>query len=335
MSFANIIGQDRAVRLLRGMISEGHVDGSYLFIGPGGVGKRSAGIEFAKAINCDKKESDGCEECASCGKIKSSNHPDVFIIQKEKEFSFIKIDRIRDIIYQAGMKPYEAWKKIFIITDAEDMNEESQNALLKILEEPRENQVFILTSSRISGIMATVVSRCRAVKFNLLSQVQIQRFLIERRGFEESEAVLFSHMALGSLGRAIAFKENDEIRERDRMLNDFFFKKRAIFREEVCDEKKYADIEESLGALLSWYRDLLVSKFIPLDSKHLTGFTEDRDIFLNVDRVEEIFSYSSRFTAAKLEKDIASVMNTINHVRRNVNPKMALFNMALELCSPL
>ena len=242
MSFANIIGQDRAVRLLRGMISEGHVDGSYLFIGPGGVGKRSAGIEFAKAINCDKKESDGCEECASCGKIKSSNHPDVFIIQKEKEFSFIKIDRIRDIIYQAGMKPYEAWKKIFIITDAEDMNEESQNALLKILEEPRENQVFILTSSRISGIMATVVSRCRAVKFNLLSQVQIQRFLIERRGFEESEAVLFSHMALGSLGRAIAFKENDEIRERDRMLNDFFFKKRAIFREEVCDEKKYADI---------------------------------------------------------------------------------------------
>lgn len=320
MSFTSIIGQDRAVRLLRDTISHGHADGSYLFIGPEGVGKRSAGIEFAKAINCERNGSDGCEECVSCGKIISLNHPDVFIVQKEKESSFIKIDRIRDVIYQAGMKPYESRKKIFIIIDAEDMNEESQNALLKILEEPRENQIFILTSSAVSGILATVVSRCRVVKFNLLSQAQIQGFLVERRGFEENEAVLFSHMALGSLARAIAFKENSEIAERDRMLDDFFFKKRAIFREEVCDEKRYADLEESLGALLSWYRDLLVSKF-----------TEDINIFLNVDRMEEISSYSSRFTAAKLERDIMSVMNTINRVRRNVNPKMALFNMALEL----
>ncbi|MCX5692916.1 MAG: DNA polymerase III subunit delta' [Candidatus Omnitrophica bacterium] len=322
MSLKDIVGQDRAVRLLHELISEDHAGGSYLFIGPRGVGKRTVSIEAAKAINCEKKGLDACEECVSCGKINSSNHPDVFIIQKEIGSSFIKIDKIRNIIYQAGMKPYEAGKKIFIITNAEDMNEESQNALLKILEEPRENQIFILTSSRISGILATVVSRCKTVKFNLLSQVQIQRFLVERRGFEESKAILFSHMALGSLGRAIAFKENDEIRERDKMLNDFFFKKRAIFREEVCDEKKYADLEESLGMLLSWYRDLLVSKF-----------TEDKNIFLNVDRMEEIFSYSAGFSADKLEKDISSVMDTINHVRRNVNPKMALFNMALELWS--
>jgi DNA polymerase-3 subunit delta' len=127
-------------------------------------------------------------------------------------------------------------------------------------------------------------------------------------------------MALGSLGRAIAFKENDEIRERDKMLNDFFFRKRALFREEVCDEKKYADLEESLQMILSWYRDLLVSKF-----------TEDKNVFLNADRIDEIFSYSARFSADKLERDISSVIKTINYVRRNVNPKMALFNMALEL----
>jgi len=320
MSLKDIIGEDRAVRLLREMISEDHVNGSYLFIGPGGTGKRTTAIEFAKAVNCEKKGSDVCEECVSCAKINSLNHPDVSIIGAEKESRFIKIDKIRNIIYQASMKPYEARKKIFIITNAEDMNEESQNALLKILEEPRENQIFILTTSRISGILPTVISRCKAVKFNLLSQVQIQRFLVEKRGFEESEAVLFSHMALGSLGRAISFKENDEIRERDRMLNDFFFKKRAVFREEVCDDKKYADIEESLGMLLSWYRDLLVAKF-----------TGDKDIFLNVDRADEIFSYSSGFSVDKLEKDIFSVMNTINSLRRNINPKMALFNMALEL----
>jgi DNA polymerase-3 subunit delta' len=313
------------------MIEKDEIDGSYLFVGPMGVGKRTLSIEFAKAINCEKKGLDACEECISCSKINSLNYPDLFIIQKEKESSFIKIDRIRDIIYQASLKPYEARKKIFIITEAEDMNEESQNALLKILEEPRENQVFILITSRISGILPTVVSRCKAVKFNLLSQAQIQELLIKRHGFNEDEAVLFSHMALGSHSRAIAFKDKDGIRERDRMLNDFFFRKRAIFREEVCDEKKYPDLEESLQMLLFWYRDLLVSKFTPLDSKHLTGFTEEKALFLNVDRMEEIFSYSARFSADKLGGDISSVMKTINYVRRNINPKMALFNMALEL----
>ena len=320
MSLKDIIGQDRAVGLLHGIISGNQAGGSYIFIGPRGVGKRTASIEFAKAINCEKREIDACDGCISCGKINSSNHPDVFIMRKEKDSSFIKIDKIRDIIYQASLKPYEAWKKIFIINNAEDMNEESQNALLKILEEPRENQIFILTTSRISGILPTVISRCKAIKFNLLSQARIQGFLIEKRGFNESEAILFSHMALGSLGRAIAFKENDDIRERDKMLNDFFFRKRALFREEVCDEKKYADLEESLQMILSWYRDLLVSKF-----------TEDKNVFLNADKIDEIFSYSARFSADKLERDISSVMKTINYVRRNVNPKMALFNMALEL----
>lgn len=320
MSFSNIIGQDRVIRLLHSIIEKDGISGSYLFAGPDGVGKRSVGIEFAKALNCEKKGQDACEKCASCKKINSSNHPDIFIIQKEKESSFIKIDKIRDIIYQASLKPYEARKKIFIIIEAEDMNEESQNALLKILEEPRDNQVFILTTSRVSGLLPTIISRCKIIKFNLLSQVQIQGLLMERHGFNEDEAVLFSHMALGSHGRAIAFKDKDEIKERDRMLNDFFFKKRAIFREEVCDERKYSDIEESLHMLLYWYRDLLISKF-----------TEDKNIFLNTDRIHEIFSYSASFSIDKLERDISSVMKAMNYIRRNVNPKMALFNMALEL----
>ncbi len=320
MSFNNIIGQDRAISILHNMIAKNEIDGAYLFIGPDGVGKRSAGLEFAKSVNCETKDPDACKGCASCNKVDSMNHPDVFIIQKEKDSSVIKIDKIRQIIYQASLKPYEAGKKIFIITEAENMNEESQNALLKVLEEPRENQIFILTTSRVSGILPTVISRCKAVKFNLLSQALIQELLMKRQGFDESEAVLFSHMALGSFARAVAFKEKDEIRERDKILNDFFFRKRAIFREEVCDEKKYSDLEESLQMLLSWYRDLLISKF-----------TGNRDLFLNTDRIEEIFSYSAGFSAKKIESDMSSVIKAINYLRRNINPKMALFNMALEL----
>ncbi len=316
----DIAGQDSAIRMLRGMIERDQVNGTYLFAGPDGVGKRTAAVEFAKAINCETKGIDACGECASCRKIDSLNHPDVSIIQKEKGSNFIKIDRMRDVIYQASLKPYESRKKIFIITDAEDMNEESQNAVLKILEEPRENQVFILTSSRISGILPTIISRCKIIKFNLLGRDAICELLVNRHGFSESEAVLFSHMSFGSIGRAIAFKEKEAIRERDRMLNDFFLRKRAIFREEACDDKKYSDLEGSLYLLLSWYRDLMVSKF-----------SDDKDIFFNTDRMAEILSYSARFSAKKIERDMYSVIKAINYLRQNVNPKMALFNMALEL----
>ncbi|MDP2910762.1 MAG: DNA polymerase III subunit delta' [Candidatus Omnitrophota bacterium] len=320
MSFTNIIGQDRSVKILKSAVANRELNGAYLFLGPEGVGKSAAAIEFAKALNCEKNNPDACDECASCNKVNSMNHPDVFIIKKEKDSSYIKIDKIRDAIYQASLKPYEGRKKIFLIIDADDMNEEAQNALLKLLEEPRENQILILTTSRISGILPTVVSRCKAVKFNLLGQNQIYGLLMKRQGFTEDEAVLFSHMALGSPGRAIGFKEKEGIKERDRMLNDFFFRKRAMFREDVCDEKKYLDLEESLNMLLSWYRDMLVSKF-----------TESRNVFLNADRIEEIFSYAARFSADKLTRDMGSVMKTINYIRHNVNPKMALFNMALEL----
>ena len=320
MSFSNIIGQDIVIKALKGMISHAQLSGAYLFLGPDGVGKRTASIEFAKAINCETNSIDSCDKCVSCNKIDSLNHPDIFVIKRGKGTSSVKIENIREIIYQASLKPYEGRVKVFILLDAEDMTEEAQNALLKLLEEPPQNQILILTTSRISGILSTVLSMCKVLKFNLLNQAQIQEILVKRHNFNDEEAGLFSHMAMGSPGRALAFKERDWIKERDSIVNDFFFKKRALFKEEVCDEKSYQDIEESLQLLLCWYRDLLISKF-----------TGDRNLFLNIDRFEEIFSYAAKFSTKKLERDLKSVINTLGYIRRNINPKMALFNMALEL----
>jgi len=320
MSLTSIIGQDVAVRQLRNMINSAQLSGAYLFLGPDGVGKRMASIEFSKSINCEANNTDCCDTCISCAKINSLNHPDVFIIEKEKGSSNIKIEKIREMIYQASLKPYEGRKKVFIILDAEYMTEEAQNALLKLLEEPPANQILILTTSRISGMLQTVLSRCKVLKFNLLSQAQVKEILVKKHNFNEEEAMLFSHMAMGSPGRAVAFRQRDGLKERDRMLNDFFFKKRALFKEELCDEKNYEDLEESLRMLLCWYRDLLVSKFTP-----------ERNIFLNIDKYEEIFSYGANFSAGKLERDLRSVIKTLGYVRKNINSKMVLFNMALEL----
>jgi len=310
MPFENIIGQDIAINSLKGIIAQDTARGSYLFFGPDGIGKRATAIEFAKAINHD--------EVAS-RKIDSGNHPDVFIVYPEGKASSIKIEKIREIIYQASLKPYEAEKRIFIISDAEAMTLEAQNALLKLLEEPPQNHILILTSSNAAALLSTVLSRCKVVKFYSLSQDRIQEFL-EARNMEEKEAVLFSHMAMGSLGRAMELKEGDIIARRDQIVNDFFLRKSALLKENVLSGDLLKNIGQSLYMLLCWYRDLLVSKF-----------TQEPSELLNADRSREIFSYASRFSREKLQKDVLVIMKTIGHVRANVNPKIALFNLAVEL----
>jgi DNA polymerase-3 subunit delta' len=319
MSFANIIGQDIAVKSLKNIISQHQARGAYLFLGPDGTGKRTTALEFAKTLNCENITLDACDRCIPCNKINSMNHPDVFMVFPENRFGSIKIGKIREVIYQSSLKPYEGKKRIFVINDAESMTEEAQNAFLKLLEEPPENHIFILTASNIAGLFSTVVSRCKILKFYLLGSNQIQEFLI-LAGIDQEKATLFSHMAMGSLGRAMDYKEKDIIAQRDRMVNDFFLRRSVLLREDVLNENVDKDPEESLYLLLCWYRDLLISKFM-----------QDQNKLLNIDRSREIFSYADRFSQSKLQRDLLSIMNTIDYIRRSINPKIALFNMAVEL----
>ncbi|MFH1782794.1 MAG: DNA polymerase III subunit delta' [Candidatus Omnitrophota bacterium] len=319
MSFNDIIGQDIAVRSIKSMIEKDEVRGSYLFLGPDGVGKRTLALEFAKAINCEGHGEVPCDECASCRKIKEGNHPDILSIYPEGKSRSIKIDIIREIIYQSSLKPYEAKKRFFIINDSSSMTEESQNALLKLLEEPPRNHILILTALNTAGLLPTVCSRCKTLKFYLIQKNRIEE-LLKKRDICDMEAVLFSHMSLGSIGKAFSFKEKDMISKRDKVINDFFFKKTAILRENVLDRDGKEDIEDLLYILLSWYRDLLIAKF-----------TGDKESLLNIDRAEEIASLEERFSKERIEKDIFNIMDTASNIRRNVNPKLALFNMAVEL----
>lgn len=319
MPFKNIIGQDVAIKALENLIAQEKARGSYLFLGPDGVGKRTSSIEFAKAINCKDKGQDACCDCVSCNKIDSGNHPDVFLVHPEGTSYSIKIAKIREIIYEASLKPYEARKRVFIINDAEGMTEEAQNAFLRLLEEPPRNHIFILTVSNSAGLLPTVLSRCKILKFYLLSQSQIQENLLAR-GVDAEKAMLYSHMAMGSLGHAVKIKEENIIARRDQMVNDFFLRKTALLHESVLKEARGEDLEGSLFMLLYWYRDLLVSKF-----------TEEPGRLLNIDRSRDIASYAARFSEGRLVKDLLNITRTIGYIRQNVNPKIALFNMAVEL----
>lgn len=145
MSFEDIRGQDRAISLLKGSIASGRMSHAYIFYGPGGIGKSLVAMNFAKALNClGDSESRPCDACAPCKKADASNHPDILLLKPEKEGGSIAIDDVRALIKDASLKPYESRKKFYIIDEASSMKEEAASALLKTLEEPPSDSVFIL-----------------------------------------------------------------------------------------------------------------------------------------------------------------------------------------------
>ncbi len=189
--FNNIIGQDLAIQILTSAVSKKHLAPAYLFSGPEGVGrKKTAKIFIETLINSESSREDIKR------KIESLNHPDLMWIEPlytyqgsqiskrqvklenitTKAPPQIRLSQIKKIIEFLGRKPLEAKKGIVIIEDIETMNESAANALLKTLEEPKEG-LFILITSRLEKLLATIRSRCQLIPFQRLNDDQVKQII--------------------------------------------------------------------------------------------------------------------------------------------------------------
>ncbi len=209
MSFDVVQGQDRAVALLRRALRARRIAHAYLFAGPPGVGKMTAALEFARALVCPNgaDAADACGVCSHCGKASRGTHPDIHVIEPEGAGRQIKIGVFRDrltgegLLKDMSLKPNEAGRKVVLIDDAHAMNEEAANCLLKTLEEPPPESVFVLVTPRPDALPETIVSRCQIIRFAALQPELIRRRL-EREGFEPGTAQFLAGSSGGSLGRA-------------------------------------------------------------------------------------------------------------------------------------
>ncbi len=181
MSFNDIVGQERAIKILTKSLKENKISSSYIFVGSEGTGKKLAAIEFTKAVNCLNlsEDSEACEDCQSCSEISKQRSPDLKIIEPIK--SSIKIEQIREMRKEIGLKPFKNRKKIYIIDKAEKMTIEASNCLLKTIEEPPCYAIIILICSKIDPILPTIVSRCQIINFGLISSYKIKEFLLNKR----------------------------------------------------------------------------------------------------------------------------------------------------------
>ncbi|MFZ6006910.1 MAG: ATP-binding protein [Nitrospirota bacterium] len=209
MALGEIIGQDRALRILLGTLKRNRVPSSVLLSGDSGIGKRLAAINYAKAVNClEPVDFDCCDKCMSCKKIDSEMHPDISMIVPENDV--ITIETIRNTQEVISLKPYEGRKKVLIVDDADAMNIYAANAFLKTLEEPPEDSLIILISSNPERLPDTIRSRCVNVRFYPLPVDGCREVVLKKGDFANINFIL--NLSMGRPGLAVSrdfIKENE------------------------------------------------------------------------------------------------------------------------------
>ena len=211
MSFNDIVGQERAIKILTKSLKENKVFSSYIFAGNEGTGKKFTAIEFIKAVNCLNlnKNLESCENCQSCNEINKQYCPDLKIVEATK--NSIKIEQIREIRKDIELKPFKNRKKVYIIDKAEKMTLEASNCLLKTIEEPPYYAIIILICSKIDPILPTIVSRCQIVNFGLITSLRIKELLLNKiNDLEKDKAEIISKLAQGSIGNAFKLLTDKE-----------------------------------------------------------------------------------------------------------------------------
>jgi DNA polymerase-3 subunit delta' len=177
-----------------------------LFVGPEGVGKRTFAMTLAQALLCERSDPaalDPCGKCPGCLQVRAGAHPDLLQAERPEDKHELPIRVIRDLCLDLGLKPARGTRKVAIVDDADDLNEEAANAFLKTLEEPPPGSVLILIGTSAETQLDTIVSRCRVVRFDPLTEADLAAVLREQGVADDpAEAARLAHLGEGSVGRA-------------------------------------------------------------------------------------------------------------------------------------
>jgi DNA polymerase-3 subunit delta' len=330
-----VIGQSKAVDLLRRSLESGRLSHAYLFVGQPHVGKMSLAINLAQALNCENEERP-CGQCKSCLRIASGVHPDVQVVGRlagadsgeagaKKEIS---ISQIKELQRSAGLQPYEGKHRVFIIDGAEYLNEESANCLLKTLEEPPPNVLFILLTVNDNRLLPTIVSRCQRVELYPLHAGVIEQALIERWQVTPEKAKLLSRLCRGGIGWAVSAAQDEKLTEERSLrlselieLVDDGLEHRFAFASKLAAQfsKSRDSVEEALGLWLEWWRDILLVK------------EECAQLITNVDHKETLNRHAKRYSLTEIRDFIEAIRTAWEQLEQNANPRLVLEVLMLSI----
>lgn len=321
MRFDQIVGQDRVIRILTRMLERGRVAHALLFTGIDGCGRRTTANALAMTLNCRNPDAGApCGRCGPCRKILSGNHPDVISIFPAGVY--IKIDQIRSLRKQLRFAPLEGGYRIITVNDAQTMNPEASNALLKTLEEPPDDTHIVLTAPETTDLMETIVSRCQHLAFRPIAADTIAAFLHKHRSMSPDAVRCIAMLAGGSLGKALCEDTEKWAARRGTIMKTLAVISNAPlpalfdFAEDLYRDKNR--VQEMLDLVSLWYRDLLMGKVCP---HHI----------LNKDYAADIMQNASQHELEDVLKKLSVVFSTGQSLSRNANGRLALDVLSLQL----
>jgi DNA polymerase-3 subunit delta' len=353
--FGAIIGQEQTVAALRRAILRNRLPHALLLHGAAGVGKATTAGVLAQALNCAVSDFvDACGTCASCRKVTRGLHPDVLWVGPAK--GKIRIGQVsprkrhqrptggrpdlsedtpgetkrgsdsapphEPIVHWVGFKPYEGRRRVVVIDDAQAMNHQAQNALLKTLEEPPPSAVLVLVTPAPGSLLPTIRSRCQPLRLQPLGIGLMRRHLQETCGMSAEEARLRAALAPGSLGRAMSLDLDDYNARRDvaaAAVADACTGGAALLASAEtllsagAGERKIDQALSAMSAVRDILRDLLV-----------LASGKDGELVVNLDRIEEWADWATRLDADAIVEALRSVQHADDRLHAPLQPNVRL-----------
>lgn len=297
---------------------------AYIFEGERGVGTLECAKLFAATLVCKKTEAAPCGNCNACIMAQADSHPDIFVLTPADGKRNISVDQVREIVSDAYTKPYESEKKVYIITYGDDMNEQAQNAFLKVLEEPPQYAVFIVLAENNESLLATIRSRCTKVKFNPVGDNLIREYV--RKNYpDDTEKIDFLVQYAGGVVGEIEKILNTEnfVPLREESLDRLW----ALISPDMLDsyevatflEENKEDADLVLRFWLGFLRDMMLIK------------NGAEKLIKSSDFVDKLINLSNKTDEERIVNAIESVITAQKMRKRYVNLKAMSLWLAFSI----
>lgn len=318
--FHDILGHEQIIAHLQNAIEEDKVSHAYIFNGPEASGKMMLAEAFAMALQCEGEGKRPCLECRSCRQAADHNQPDIIYVSHEKP-NTIGVDDIRtQINNDIDIKPYSSRYKVYIVDEAQKMNQQAQNALLKTIEEPPAYAIILLLTTNADSFLQTILSRCITLNLKAVKEDKIKEYLMKHYQIPDYQADICTAFSQGNVGKAIQLASSEEFGELKASVLQLMKRLEDIDLYEMTGAVKQIaeyklSVNDYFDLMMIWFRDVLYLKA-----------TNDVDGLIFKDEVYDIKKQAAKRSYQGIETILEALEKAKIRLNANVN-----FDLVIEL----